>query len=247
MDSAEGQWPEAQEKRLRRGPRLGVLMLEDYRLFYSQFRSHFTTTGAIAPSSLHLAKAVVLPLSERAARPIAVLEVGPGTGSFTHQILRYLCSGDTLDIYELNPKFYSFLIRSLDEETLAKRGVQLRIHNADIRSLRTNVEYDFIISGLPFYAFEPQVVSEILDIYLQHLAPTGILSYFEYVLTPEFKSRFLKSADRERMIRVGETVRSFVQKYEYRCNEVWWNLPPAKARYCRKPSTKFLPASGGSR
>lgn len=219
-------------------------MFEDYRLFYSQFRTHFTTTGAIAPSSLHLAKAVVLPLSERSARPIAVLEVGPGTGSFTHEILRHLRSGDTLDIYELNPKFYSFLIKSLDKKIMTQRGVQLRIHNADIRSLRASTQYDFIISGLPFYAFEPQMVSEILDIYLNHLSSGGVLSYFEYVLTPEFKSRFLKPADRERMIGVSKTVRSFVQKYEYRCHEVWWNLPPAKARYCRKPLIQLSPVSG---
>src|SRR2546426_10859047 len=157
-------------------------MFEDYRLFYSQFRSRFTTTGAIAPSSNHLAKAVVLPLTERPARSIAVLEVGPGTGSFTHHILRHLRSGDTLDLYELNPKFYSFLIKSLDKEKTKKKGIQLTIQNADIRSLRTKTQYDFIISGLPFFAFEPQMVSEILDVYLEHLSPTGVLSYFEYVL-----------------------------------------------------------------
>src|SRR5262245_121566 len=221
-------------------------MFEDYRLFYSQFRNHFTTTGAIAPSSLQLAKVVVFPLSERPARPIAVLEVGPGTGSFTHEILRHLRPGDRLDIYELNPKFYSFLVKTLDEDTVSRRRVQLRIYNADIRSLRTEFQYDFIISGLPFYAFEPQTVSKILDIYLENLAPAGVLSYFEYVLTPEFKSRFLKFADRDRMIQVGKTVRSFVQKYEYRCSDVWWNLPPAKARFCRKPS-RLSPALGGGR
>ena len=88
------------------------------------------------------------------------------------------------------------------------------------------------------------MVAEILDIYLEHLSPTGVLSYFEYVLTPEFKSKFLKPPDRERIIRVGKTVRSFVQKYEYSSNEVWWNLPPAKARYCRKPLTMSSPVSG---
>jgi phosphatidylethanolamine/phosphatidyl-N-methylethanolamine N-methyltransferase len=215
-------------------------MFEDYRLFYSQFRSNFSTTGAIAPSSPLLAKAIVLPLIQRPARPIAVLEVGPGTGSFTHAILRHLRLDDSLDIYELNPQFYSFLIKSLDTEMPASKGIRLRIHNADIRNLRTKTRYDFIISGLPFYAFDPQTVSEILDIYLEHLSPAGVLSYFEYVLTPEFKSRFLKPAERERIIRVAETVRSFVQKYQYSSNEVWWNLPPAKARYCRKPDSEDI-------
>ncbi len=210
------------------------MIFEDYRLFYSQFRSNFTTTGAIAPSSPHLARAIVFPFSQRPCRPVSVLEVGPGTGSFTHQILRDLRSGDSLDIYELNPKFYSYLMKSLDSHRFPAAGVRCNIYNADIRSITEERQYDFIISGLPFYAFDPETVSEILAIYIDHLSPTGVLSYFEYVLTPEFNSKFLKPAERDRFIRVAKTVRSFVQKYQYECNEVWWNLPPAKARYCRK-------------
>jgi len=212
-------------------------MFDDYRLFYSQFRRNFTTTGAIAPSSFHLAKAIVLPLSQRPRRPISVLEVGPGTGSFTHQIVRYLRSGDRLDIYELNQNFYSFLIKSLDRQRLVAAGIHCQVYNADIRSLEDRIQYDFIISGLPFYAFDPETVSAILEIYIEHLSPTGILSYFEYVLTPEFKSKFLKRAERDRFIRVAKTVRNFVDQYQYHCHEVWWNLPPAKARYCRKSNS----------
>ncbi len=209
-------------------------MFEDFRLFYSEFRNNFTTTGAIAPSSPLLAKAIVLPLLQRPARPISVLEVGAGTGSFTHRILKHLHFGDTLDIYEINPKFYTFLITSLNKDKLSEKGIYCRFHNADIRSLRKKTQYDFIISGLPFYAFEPQTVSEILEIYMEHLSPAGVLSYFEYILTPEFKSKFLRPSERDRLIRVAKTVRKFVQKYQYSSNEVWLNLPPAKARYCRK-------------
>ena len=209
-------------------------MFESYRLFYSEFRNNFTTTGAIVPSSPLLAKAIALPLLQRPARPIAVLEVGAGTGSFTHRILKHLRAGDILDIYELNPKFYTFLIKSVNRDKLIEKGIHCKFHNADIRSLRKKIQYDFIISGLPFYAFESQTVSEILEIYMEHLSPAGVLSYFEYILTPEFKSKFLSPPERDRLIRVANTVGNFVQKYQYSCNEVWLNLPPAKARYCRK-------------
>src|SRR5437867_376547 len=166
-------------------------MFEDFRLFYSEFRNNFTTTGAIAPSSPLLAKAIVVPLLQRPGRPISVLEVGAGTGSFTHRILKHLRPGDILDVYEINPKFYNFLINSFNKEKLSEKGISCQFHNADIRSLRKHIQYDFIISGLPFYAFEPHAVSEILEIYMEHLSPVGVLSYFEYVLTPEFKSKFL--------------------------------------------------------
>ncbi|PYV41177.1 MAG: hypothetical protein DMG06_17945 [Acidobacteria bacterium] len=217
-------------------------MFEGYRLFYSEFRNNFTTTGAILPSSPLLAKAIVLPLLQRPARPIAVLEVGAGTGSFTHRILRHLSSGDILDVYELNPRLYTFLIKSLNRAKLSEKGIHCRLHNADIRSLRKRIQYDFIISGLPFYTFESQTVSEILEIYLEHLSPAGVLSYFEYILTPEFKSKFLSPSERDRLIRVAKTIESFVQKYQYSSNEVWLNLPPAKARYCRKITAGMAPS-----
>ena len=209
-------------------------MLEDVRLFYSELLKDFTTTGAIAPSSPLLAKAVIHPLKERPSVPIRVLEVGPGTGVFTHQILKQLRSGDVLDIYELNPRFCRFLRRTLRFSEYALCGIQCRLHQTDVRNLRKAVHYDFIISGLPLNNFDPQTVSEILETYLNHLAPEGVLSYFEYTLTEEFKLKFLKPSERERMARVGATVRDFVEKYQYSSNRVWWNLPPAKARHCRK-------------
>jgi phosphatidylethanolamine/phosphatidyl-N-methylethanolamine N-methyltransferase len=211
-------------------------MLKDLRLFYSECRTNFGTIGAIAPSSPLLAKAIILPLQHRPRRPISVLEAGAGTGSFTHRILSHLRFGDTLDIFELNPKFYSFLKRSLRKARLSEKGIQCRLHNADIRTLRKQTQYDFIISGLPLNNFDSRTVSEILQIYLDHLSPTGVLSYFEYILTQEFKSKFLKPAERDRLIQVAKTIGKFVEEYQYSCYQVWWNLPPAKARHFRKTS-----------
>jgi phosphatidylethanolamine/phosphatidyl-N-methylethanolamine N-methyltransferase len=211
-------------------------MLKDLRLFYSECRNNFATVGAIAPSSPLLAKAIILPLQHRPRRPIAVLEAGAGTGSFTHRILNQLRFGDRLDIYELNPKFYSFLRRSLRKAKLSERGIQCRLHNADVRTLRKGTQYDFIISGLPLNNFDSRTVSEILQTYLDHLCPTGVLSYFEYFLTQEFKSKFLKPTERDRLIQVAKTVGKFIAEYQYSCYQVWWNLPPAKARHFRKMS-----------
>src|SRR5512139_3062682 len=92
---------------------LGPEMLKDFRLFYSEFRRNFITTGAIAPSSPLPAKAMIYPLKQRVNNPIRVLEVGAGTGAFTHRILRELRSGDSLDIYELNPRFFRALNENL--------------------------------------------------------------------------------------------------------------------------------------
>ncbi len=210
-------------------------MLNDVRLFYSEFRNTFKTTGAIAPSSPMLAKAMTLPLSQRSFRPVSVLEVGPGTGSFTRAILKHLRPGDQIDIYELNPRFHGYLLQCLPWQDYIARGIQCSLQNADVRQVGQDVRYDYIVCGLPFNNFEPHLVADILSVLIDRLALNGVFSYFEYIFSHEFKARFLKEpAERERMIQVGITVRRFMQKHQFGCNQVWFNLPPARARYCRK-------------
>ena len=209
-------------------------MLKDLRLFYSEFRRNFITTGAIVPSSPLLAKAMIFPLKQRQAEPIRVLEVGAGTGAVTQHLLKELRTGDTLDIYELNPRFFLVLRENLQMTEYVNLGIQCTLHNDDVRSLPDNSLFHFIISGLPLNNFEPQIVEEFLEIFLNHLSPGGILAYFEYIGTREFQSRIVKGPERERLVRVGIAVKTFLQKYQYDSNHVWWNLPPAKARYCRK-------------
>jgi phospholipid N-methyltransferase len=209
-------------------------MLKDLTLFFSQFTENFTTTGAIAPSSPLLGRAMTQPLSQRSADPIQVLEVGAGTGAFTRQIAKHLRSGDSLEIYELNARFCSHLQESLPWEDFRSMGIRCRLHNADVREVGQDLRYDYIVCGLPFNNFEPELVSEILAVLIDRLATKGVFSYFEYNLSHEFKSKFLKSRDRQRMLRVGRIVSSFIEQHQFGYRQVWLNLPPARARYCRK-------------
>ncbi len=211
-------------------------MLKDIGLFFSQFTENFTTTGAIAPSSPLLGKAITNPLSARCSSPIQVLEVGPGTGAFTRQIVKHLRSGDRLEIYELNTRFCEYLRQNLPWEDFQSKGIHCRLHNADVRDIGRDLQYDYIVCGLPFNNFEPELVSEILAVLIDRLATNGVFSYFEYNLSHEFKSKFLKTKDRQRMLRVGKIVRSFIEQHQFGYRQVWLNLPPARARYCQKHS-----------
>jgi phosphatidylethanolamine/phosphatidyl-N-methylethanolamine N-methyltransferase len=209
-------------------------MLKEITLFFSQFTENFTTTGAIAPSSPLLGRAITHPLSRRSSRPVQILEVGPGTGAFTRQIMKHLRSGDCLEIYELNPRFCEHLRQNLPWEHFQSKEIHCRLHNADVRDIGTDLQYDYIVCGLPFNNFEPELVSEILAVLIDRLATNGVFSYFEYNLSHEFKSKFLKSKDRQRMLRVGKIVRSFIEQHQFGYRQVWLNLPPARARYCQK-------------
>jgi phosphatidylethanolamine/phosphatidyl-N-methylethanolamine N-methyltransferase len=209
-------------------------MFKDLKLFITEFRNNWISTGAILPSSSSLAKAIVAPLQRRSYGSISVLEVGAGTGAFTVQVLKWLRPGDQLDIYELNPKFYAFLVKLLSQPGLCPPGIQCRLFNSDCRNLEKGRLYDFIISGLPLNNFDSGTVSEIFRVYLDHLRPEGTLSYFEYTLLNEIKLQFLKPPGRQRALKAKQAVQSFVRKYQFSSDQVWWNFPPARARHCRK-------------
>src|SRR5262245_57412576 len=83
--------------------------------FFREYRRHVRTTGSLLPSSRFLARALVAEL-RRPRGPYRILEVGPGTGSVTREILRYLQPGDRLDAVEINSHFVHLLRRRFESE-----------------------------------------------------------------------------------------------------------------------------------
>jgi len=71
-------------------------------LFLKEFLAKPSVTGAIAPSSAFLAGTMVENLDLPNAK--AVLEYGPGTGSFTEYVVQRLPPASKFVAIELNPK-----------------------------------------------------------------------------------------------------------------------------------------------
>ncbi|MGH9488473.1 MAG: class I SAM-dependent methyltransferase [Terriglobales bacterium] len=212
-----------------------------YRLFYSQFRRHFHTTGAIAPSGGALAGEITAPLAQAEGRkPLRVLEVGAGTGVFTRAILRRLGAGDRLDICEVNRAFEPLLEARLEQARVEERGIACKIHFEDICSWTPCSEYDFIISGLPLNNFAPELVERILMLYSALLLPGGVLSYFEYLYVRDFKFMLVHSpAERQRLQGVGRVVSGFLHQHTSRSVAVALNFPPAMARHVWASDTQI--------
>ena len=92
-------------------------MLREHLTFFRQFRQRFETTGAIAPSSRFLARAITRYLRQRTTdQPVRVLEIGPGTGAFTNSIVKHLQVGDRFDLVELNESFADHLRSRFETE-----------------------------------------------------------------------------------------------------------------------------------
>ncbi len=203
------------------------------REFFQQFRRQYHTTGSILPSSRGLARALVSQLRRRSG-PARVLEVGPGTGAVTAEIVRQMKPGDRLDIVEINADFVALLKRRFEEEPLfqARRG-QARLIHAPLQEVEGEGVYDYMISGLPLNNFAVALVRDIFGAYRRLLRPGGVLSYFEYLKIRQLKMLLMRGDERERLRVLDGLLGREIAAHQFREQWVFLNVPPAVARHFR--------------
>ncbi len=208
--------------------------LSDHWQFWKQFRERFETTGAIAPSSRFLARAMTGPMYRR-DRPGRILEIGPGTGAVTQRIVRILKPEDRFDLVELNETFAG-LLRDRFEHDPNYRAVADRsaVHVCPIQDFVATEPYDVIISGLPLNNFPAELVRSIFETYFRLLAPGGTLSYFEYMYVRPLRKLIANSAERTRLTELDNIANPYLSQYRIARSWVFPNLPPAWVQHLRK-------------
>ncbi len=207
--------------------------LTECRQFYRQFREQYHTTGSILPSSRALARAMTRPL-RHAKTARRILEVGPGTGAITAQIVRELRAGDQFDIVEINPEFVAFLGQRFSEEPdFRKRRKQTRIMHCPLQEVPGEHLYDFMISGLPLNNFSLALVEDIYKSYERLLKPTGTLTCFEYLWIRQMKMPFVKESERDRLAKLTRYLKVKIRRHQIGEEFVFLNVPPAVARHLR--------------
>jgi phospholipid N-methyltransferase len=205
--------------------------------FFRESRRNFRDTGSLLPSSKFLARALVAEL-RRPHAPCRILEVGPGTGPVTSQILRHMLPEDRLDAVEVNREFVALLQRRFDQEALFRaRRSQVRLIHGPVEDLEGEGVYDVIVSGLPFNCFPVSLVRQIFRAYKRLLKPGGTLTYFEYVLIRHLQTPFVGPHERRRLSHVGRVVGCYIRDYQVRRQRILINVPPAIVRHLRlKPA-----------
>jgi phosphatidylethanolamine/phosphatidyl-N-methylethanolamine N-methyltransferase len=174
-------------------------------MFLRQAFEPSTTVGGIVPSGQALARKMVseLPLDQG-----WVLELGPGTGVFTQELLARGLPPERLLLVESNTAFV---------EHLTQRFPNVRIVLGDARNLRAILasvalsHVSNIISGLPFRSFDSALRNAIASAIGEVLAVGGVLVQFTYATRPPLPA--------EAALRAG-----LVGK---RRNLVLANMPPA--------------------
>jgi phospholipid N-methyltransferase len=117
--------------------------------FFKHFIKSSKHTGAIAQSSKFLAKKMVRKSNLDGAKTI--VELGPGMGAFTKQIIEEMPTHSSLFTVEINKEFVKHLNKKYPE---AKH-----IHG-DIKNLKKTLNHhnldkaDVVISGIPFTVYK---------------------------------------------------------------------------------------------
>ena len=209
--------------------------LHDQRVFWRQFRQHFHTTGSLAPSSRYLGRALARYVG-KSPSPQRILEVGPGTGAVTAQLVRSLRDGDQLDLIELNDEFVRHLQRRFAHEPgFIEVAPRCRVLHQALEDVQYDEPYDLVISGLPLNNFSVAVVEQILAALKRLVRPGGTLSFFEYVAIRRARAVVSSRHERDRLQGIGHALAKVLVPYEVRRDYVLPNLPPACVHHVRWP------------
>jgi phospholipid N-methyltransferase len=174
-----------------------------------EFLRHPFLTGAVAPSSPQLARAMTERLGLESAS--VVVELGAGTGAITEAIVERINPRARLVVIELN--------RALaDELAFRFRGQPVQVLHESAANLRRLVPWpiDVVVSGLPWTVMPAHQQRRTLDAIAGSLGPLGRFSTFAYVhagWTPPARRFARELAQRFAVIEHSAVI--------------WRNIPPA--------------------
>ena len=186
--------------------------------FLRQFIRRPIGVGAIAPSSRWLARRMVE--SGHVSSADTVVELGPGTGSFTRAILDTVAPSTTFFALEINEEFAT---------SLRQRFPDLTVYNDSAEKLPEYLaqhgksSVDCVLCGLPWASLPMAVQEGVMTAIVESLRPGGTFATFAYL-----HALYLPNARRFR-----ERLESLFTKVEL-SPVVWMNLPPAFVYRCTK-------------
>ncbi|AQT69876.1 16S ribosomal RNA methyltransferase KsgA/Dim1 family protein [Anaerohalosphaera lusitana] len=191
---------------------------QSHIVFLSKFFQRPRTIGAVAPSSRHLARQIVgLAGVSDSSR---ILEFGPGTGSFTREILRQKREEAKVLAVEMDSRLVVHLRKQFPDAVIAAGSAANACRIMEANGFGAA---DCIVSGLPWAAFDDELQESILNEAREVLKEDGVFTTFAYA-----SMLFLPAAKRFR----GRLERAFGSVEV--SPVVWRNLPPAVVYRCTK-------------
>ena len=130
--------------------------------FIYQFIDKPKSVGALIPSSKFLTKNI-LSYTDLTKKNLVIVEYGPGSGTFTREIVKGMKESDTLIVIEQNKIF----AKRLREQLAGAKNVFIHqdcVTNTSKILKRANIDrVDYIISGIPFSSIPKKMTEDILE------------------------------------------------------------------------------------
>lgn len=148
----------------------------EHLMFLGKFLRNPRNVGSVIPSSQALARemARAVPVDPQAI----VVELGPGTGALTRQVVKVLAPGERFLAIDIDPEFC---------DNLRKRWPQIDCEcgsAADMPKMLAARHWggvNHVLSGLPFASLPAAISRAILAAVAQSLVPGGTFTTFQYV------------------------------------------------------------------
>lgn len=187
------------------------------RKFIKAFFKDAKMVGSMRPSSKYLTRKMLDGIDFNEAK--IIVELGPGTGVFTREILAQMAPDATLLVFELHDEFFHILNKSITDkrvhfihdsaEKIEEYLTQYNLHKADA-----------VVSSLPLANFPNALRSSIVGAAKNALTDDGLLTQFQYSLQSK---KYLESTFDDVKI-----------------NYTFWNFPPAFVYTCRKSTNPTI-------
>jgi phosphatidylethanolamine/phosphatidyl-N-methylethanolamine N-methyltransferase len=149
------------------------------REFIKQFWKNKKSIGAMRPSSRILTDKMLQNIPFK--RTKVFVELGPGTGVFTKEILSQMSDDSLLFVFEVNDEFFSNLQKKLKD----KRCILIHdtAENISVHLNERGIEKaDVIVSSLPLANFEEGLRTDILKTAYENLQENGKFIQYQYSL-----------------------------------------------------------------
>lgn len=173
-------------------------------------------TGALFQSSSRLSAAITKNINIESAQNI--IEIGPGMGAFTSEILKRKPKDARFLAVEINPKIAKALKTKMKNIDIAVDSARFLPKIMESRGMPSA---DIVISGIPWAFLKNREQDEVLEGVILALKKGGYFATFAYIIPTISARRFrkkLKNLFSE--VYIGEII--------------WRNLPPAFVYYCKK-------------
>ncbi len=177
-------------------------MAKDYFSLFINMLRNPSEVGAIVPSSKGLGRKMVAAIENRKAN---IVELGPGTGPITRQIIQSGIAPENLTLVEMNTNFASKLAREFPNANVLNAMAQT-LPDSGLENVGT------VVSSLPLLNIPLDIQRQIISSVFSVLNDDGILVQFTYGFKPPI---------------APELIQEFDLVWE-NSGRVWFNLPPAQ-------------------